>query len=124
MKKHLRLFIPLLVLMMILAACSAKPTPAILTPEPGTSTTGSSGVEVAIKDFAFNPPDLSIKVGTTVTWTNNDGVGHTVTSTDGVFESGVLAKGQTFSYTFNTAGTFPYHCTPHQNMTATITVTN
>ena len=82
---------------------------------------------VEIKGYAFNPSAISIKSGTTVTWTNSDAVAHTVTS-DGsskeVFDSGNLDKGKTFSYKFAAAGTFTYHCTPHTNMHGTITVTN
>ena len=60
--------------------------------------------------------------GTTVTWTNSDSTQHTVTADDGSFDSGVLAQGQTFSHTFDTAGTIAYHCTIHPNMQATVTV--
>jgi plastocyanin len=61
-------------------------------------------------------------MGTTVTWTNDDGVNHTVTSDQGAFDSGPLATGQTFSQTFNQAGTFTYHCTIHPSMQGTVVV--
>jgi len=66
-----------------------------------------------------------------VTWTNNDAVGHTVTSgsstgtvasPDGLFDSGDIAPGETFSYTFTEAGTFDYFCTPHPWMMGTVIV--
>lgn len=77
-----------------------------------------------VQNYAFAPATLTVKEGTTITWTNGDSVVHTVTSDTGIFDSGDLAKGQTFSYTFTTAGTYPYHCTPHKaKMAGTIVVT-
>jgi plastocyanin len=80
---------------------------------------------VAIQDFAFGPADLTVAVGDTVTWTNNDSAPHTVTSSSGPtsFDSGNLATGGTFSFTFDTAGTYAYFCEIHPDMTGTITVT-
>ncbi len=80
---------------------------------------------VAIEDFLFSPQDLTIEVGDTVTWTNLDSVSHTATSTSGPasFDSGFLAIGDTFSFTFDTAGTYEYFCEPHPNMIGSITVT-
>ena len=69
-----------------------------------------------------SPASLDIAVGTTVTWTNNDGAPHTVTADDGSFDSGNLDQGATFSFTFETAGTFSYICKIHPSMTAVITV--
>ncbi len=77
---------------------------------------------VAISNYSFQPQNLTVKVGTTVTWVNMDNVGHTVTSDTGQFTSTTLGHMQSFSYTFKTAGTYTYHCTPHPYMTATITV--
>ena len=57
-----------------------------------------------------------------MTWTNNDPVAHTVTSDNGVFASGNLSPGATFSYTFNTAGTYSYHCSIHTYMVGTVAV--
>ena len=75
-------------------------------------------------DMKFNPDDLTINVGDTVTWTNNDGMGHTATSTDGPasFDSGNIAAGATWSFTFTEAGTYNYKCNYHSSMTAAITV--
>lgn len=72
-------------------------------------------------DYSIN--ELMVPLGTTVTWTNNDpGVPHTVTAADGLFDSGILATGDTFSYTFNQVGQFNYLCTPHPWMKARILV--
>jgi len=81
--------------------------------------------EISITDdMKFNPEDLTINVGDTVTWTNDDGGAHTATSTDGPasFDSGNIATGATWSFTFTEAGTYDYKCDYHSSMTATITV--
>jgi plastocyanin len=77
---------------------------------------------VSIASFSFQPAALTVSVGTTVTWTNNDSANHTVTADDGAFTSGTLGTGGTFSQTFATAGTFAYHCSLHSSMKGTITV--
>ncbi len=78
------------------------------------------GQAVTIQGFAFHPGSLVVPVGSTVTWTNQDGAAHTVTGTG--FDSGALAQNATFSHTFGTKGTFAYHCTFHGSMVATVTV--
>jgi len=81
--------------------------------------------EISITDdMKFDPEDLTINVGDTVNWTNNDGMGHTATSTDGPasFDSGNIAAGATWSFTFTEAGTYNYKCDYHSSMTASITV--
>ncbi len=71
----------------------------------------------------YSPNVLMVPLGATVTWTNNDpGVTHTVTAADGTFDSGSLAAGETFSYTFENPGTFEYACTPHPWMRGQIEV--
>lgn len=84
----------------------------------------SPGMTVSIQDFAFVESTLEIPVGTTVTWTNNDATPHTVTSTDGVFDSGGLDSGETFSFTFDSPGEFAYFCSFHPGMQGTIVVTD
>ena len=81
---------------------------------------------VTIKDYMFSPAAVKVKVGTMVTWTNQDSVNHTVTadtnSTDAP-ESIDIAQGKTYSFTFKKAGTFTYHCFPHPYMHGTVVVT-
>ncbi len=89
---------------------------------PSTSAT-SAPLIVHTKDFAFAPPTLTIPVGTTVTFVNDDDVAHTVTATDKSFDSGNMDKGAKWTHTFNTAGTFAYFCTYHPFMKAKIVVT-
>ncbi len=79
-----------------------------------------SGNAVTIQGFAFTPQVLEVKIGTTVTWTNNDTVLHVVKSS--LFESPQLSQGQTFQYTFNQAGTYDYNCSIHPMMKGQIIV--
>lgn len=72
-------------------------------------------------DYSVNV--LEVKVGDTVTWTNDDAMMHTVTSADGGFDSGLLAAGDTWSHTFTEPGEYEYLCTPHPWMRATVVVT-
>ncbi len=89
-----------------------------------TTTLTAQAISVEIKDFKFNPAILNIAKGTTVTWTQNDSAPHTVTATSGEnFDSAHLNQGQTYSYTFNEAGTVVYGCTIHPYMSGTIIVT-
>ncbi len=76
---------------------------------------------VTIQNLTYQPANIQVSVGTTVTWTNLDSVQHTVTFNNGMGDSGLLSPGQSFSYTFNTPGTYQYHCTVHPNMVATVT---
>jgi plastocyanin len=91
----------------------------------GTTTTtagGAGGGQVVMKGFAFDPASVTVKVGDTVTWTNEDSATHTVDADNGEFSSGDLAQGKTFSFKFDKAGTYPYHCKVHPNMKGTIVV--
>ena len=90
----------------------------------GNGGGNNTGDAISIKNFAFSSSSLSVAKGTTVTWTNNDAVTHTVTADDASFDSGNIAPGATFSHTFTTAGTVAYHCNIHTNMKANIVVAN
>ena len=78
--------------------------------------------EVKIDNFTFGPADLTVSVGTTVTWTNRDDIPHTVVSTDKVFKSKVLDTDETFSFTFGKVGIYPYFCSIHPKMTGKVVV--
>ncbi len=130
--------------LLVLAGCggaaSANNNPTATTPPAPTATTApaptattaaatpvnSTQVAIAIQNFSFNPQTITIKTGTTVTWTDKDTTPHTVTSDSGApasFNSGPLAApGGTFKFTFTQAGTYTYHCMIHPSMTATIVV--
>jgi plastocyanin len=84
---------------------------------------GGGGTEVSMKDIKFDPANVTIDAGQTVTWTNDDSVGHDVTGDD--FKSGepgAMQNGDTFEHTFDTAGTFDYVCTVHPGMEGSVTV--
>ncbi len=91
------------------------------TPQ-GTPAVGVTQVQIV--NFTYTPANIQVKSGTTVTWTNQDTAPHSVTFKNGMKDSGVLQKGQTFSYTFTTPGVYQYYCTVHPYMTATVTVTS
>jgi plastocyanin len=80
---------------------------------------------INIAGFAFDPNPMTVHVGDTVSWTNSDGVGHTAIADDASFDTGRIAPGTTSSsVTFNTAGTFTYHCAIHSSMHGTIVVSD
>lgn len=78
--------------------------------------------EVKIDNFTFGPAELTVPVGTTITWTNRDDIPHTVVSTEKVFKSKVLDTDEKFSFTFTQAGNYPYFCSIHPKMTGKIVV--
>jgi plastocyanin len=85
----------------------------------------SSGKSVSIKNLEFDPIAITVKSGTSVTWTNEDAVPHTVTSktpSPVAFDSGTMQQGSTFTYTFTQTGSYPYFCTIHTFMTGTVIV--
>lgn len=96
--------------------------PASASAAPSTGG-GTAGTAVSIKDFSFEPADLTAKVGQEITWTNTGNVAHTVSFNTGGVDSGSLSAGATFKHTFDTPGTFTYHCNFHSSMEATITIT-
>lgn len=132
---------PLWLLLMVLlgttflVACDRASTPSSSTSpsSAGTpsSTPSTSAKKVQVKvieqngQYTFTPAKLTIAKGTKVTWTNASDAPHTVTSDTNAFAtSSNLEQNQTFSMTFNTAGTYAYHCAIHSYMKATITVTS
>jgi plastocyanin len=92
---------------------------------PETQTTAqevpADATTVVIANLAFDPSAITVPTGTTVAWTNDDAVPHTVTSTDGVFDSGIFDPGGSFSFTFNEPGSFAYICQLHPQMQGTVT---
>ena len=119
-------------LLLVLTACGSQQPASIsppAAPAPATTSGGSpvpgAGSSVSIASFAYAPGTLNVKVGTTVVWTNKDTDPHTVTSKDGSgpLKSPVMKAGDTYRYTFDTAGTFEYLCTIHPFMTASVVVT-
>ena len=103
-------------------------TPPAAAPAVATNAGAESIAEpvkaanVSIAQMRFDAPTVTIKVGGTVTWTNTDGVPHTVTSNDGSFGSEQLTQGGTFSQTFTEPGTYSYYCQLHPTMRGTVVV--
>lgn len=101
----------------------------VIGPRPGNSGQGSMPVPddaVRIVDNAgsnsYSPNPVEVKVGETVTWVNDDSTVHTATSNDGIFDSDVLFRGQSFSYTFDKEGEYPYFCDIHPGMVGAVIV--
>jgi plastocyanin len=107
---------------------SKTDTSAMDMPQKQTSdstATPTATNTVTIDNFAFSPTSITVKKGTTVTWTNKDSATHTITETDSQDgpKSEDLTTGQSYSFTFNTSGTFHYDCSIHTSMTGMVTVT-
>ena len=100
-------------------ACGSDEPTTTATPRPAQADAAATA-QADIEDFTHS--DLTVNVGTTVTWTNQDNVSHTSTSDDPMWNSGRLASGESFSFTFTEPGTHAYHCDIHPSMMATITV--
>lgn len=105
------------------AATNTNATAANTNTAASANTNTATSRSVTISGSAFSPATLTVTAGTTVTWTNNDSVSHTIADDDGIFTSGTLSRGQTYSHTYSDAGTFPYHCGIHPSMTGTVVVT-
>ena len=119
-----RLFALAALAAIIVAACgssaaTSRPTGAV-TVAPSQPSGGGAAIDIV--DGGFEPADLQVAVGDTVTWTNTGSGTHTVTFDDGE-DSGSLAPAAEYDRTFGTAGAFPYVCSFHSSMQGTITVT-
>ena len=113
-----------------------EPTPAPAptgtpSPEPTTTVEASGGqpAGIVIGDFSFSPENITVKARARVSWSHLGRAPHTVTADDGTFDSGSLSDGDTFDFTFSTAGTYAYYCKIHggpgqSGMSALITVTD
>jgi plastocyanin len=120
------------VAVVVVAACFSEKSDGITEPAPAyvscaanAPSPPASARVVRIRDFAFDAATVSATAGTTVWWINceNPGVpSHTTTSDSGIWDSPLLAPGDTYSRTFQAAGSFPYHCKPHPNMLGTVNI--
>jgi len=93
---------------------------ALLISAPAASA--QDDMTVSIRDFSFDPGQITVAPGTTVTWTNEGPSPHTTTADDGSWDSGELQQGEDFSFTFDKPGTYTYHCSIHPDMTASVKV--
>ncbi len=105
------------------ASSEVRPTstPAV-SQTAGVSPTVPAVVEVRVVNFAFEPAEVTVTVGTTVVWRNVSPTTHTATAKDGSFDSGLLEGGQTYQFRFAQPGTYEYWCTLHPEMVGTIVV--
>jgi plastocyanin len=111
---------PAVVGMPAAAATNARePTPA---PASGTSTPAAESVTVYIDGMRFNPSNITVKPGTTVTWVHGSQMPHTISGNADGLRSGTLYNGQQYSHTFNTAGSYNYICGLHPSMTGNVVV--
>ncbi len=95
-------------------------TNVVIPPPVNVNQPVPTTMTIDIRNFAFNPAQLTVRKGTTVTWTNYDSVTHKIAGSG--FGSNPLNQGDSYSYTFTAAGTYDYHCAIHTFMTGTITV--
>lgn len=107
------------------SSTSTPPTNNTVNKESNSNSTQQSAStnKVDIMNMMFSPSQITVAKGTTVTWTNNDSIAHTVTADSGSGpNSSDIAPGQTYSYTFNDTGSFQYHCSIHPSMQGTVVV--
>jgi amicyanin len=126
-KKDMKLFkFPLSLLLIVCSSLLLTSCSKDNNSDTGTNNTpttpGATSNNVSINNMQFSVGSLTVKAGTTVTWTNNETIVHTVTADNGSFTSGDIKYGETYSRTFSTAGTFNYHCTYHPSMKAAVVV--
>ena len=111
-----------------IAVCTLLGLPALSRAAQGNSVTPATqvakvdGPQVTIDNFTFSPATLTVPSGTTVTWTNQDDMVHTVTEANRGFSSQGLETGDTYAHTFTEPGTYAYFCALHPRMTATVIV--
>ena len=108
-------------------ATPAQTAPVIVSDNAGQQNseqqnTAAKEVTASIENFAFVPATVTINAGDTVTWTNIDSAQHNVAADNSAFVSNTLSKGDDYSFTFNSKGTYSYHCTIHPSMQGTIIV--
>lgn len=105
-----------------LAGCFSERVAGTEPPPAGNLCEGTPANVVQIRNFAFVQKSLTVSPGTTVTFVNCDQETHTSTSDTNVWDSGGITPGTSYQRTFSASGSFPFHCTPHPSMKATVVV--
>ena len=108
--------------MLTFQAAALASAAVMMSAVPAITRAAPPAAAVEIANFTFKAPVVTVKPGTTVTWTNADDIPHTIVSKDGLFKSKVLDTGERFSFTFAKPGQFGYFCSLHAHMTGTIVV--
>ena len=131
MKNKFLIILILDIALLIISACYPQINEPLSAPEEKTLPAESANPEdtplpsaeniILINNFVFEPQELIVKTGTEITWENNHNVVHTIVSS-GLFESEVLNKGESFSFTFTNPGEYNYYCGIHPSMTGTVLV--
>lgn len=116
LNKHVFLCLGLLLPALLTDAADAQQSVAANAPPTG------SAVDIRIDNFTFNPPEIIVSAGTTITWTNGDDIPHTVMAVNKAFRSKVMDSEQTFSFSFSAPGTYEYFCSLHPHMTGKVIV--
>lgn len=81
--------------------------------QPGTTNSPTGSEDVVLENISFNPDEITVQAGSSVTWTNEDGVSHTATSDDDLWDSDTISSGSEFSFVFDEPGTYTYFCKFH-----------
>ena len=127
------LLIPLTAVTLAVAGCGEDSTdtastaseapPAAAAPSTSTPAAEGEATEIGMKGLQFEPKDVTVKVGTTITWKNNEDIPHNVVAEEGAdFESDTFGKDGTFEFKAEKAGAVKYVCTIHPGMAGTLTV--
>jgi len=95
---------------------------AVAAPMAACAAAAASGATIDITKFAFNPPEITVEPGTTVTWVNHDEIPHAVASKDKAITSKALDTDDRFAHTFDQGGDYSYYCTLHPFMTGVVHV--
>jgi len=114
MKTKISLLLSVLIAAFVLVSCYKSKS---------SYNSSSSTAKISITSSGYSPASLTVTNGSTVTWTNNDNITHTVTTDEGSINSGDIAPGSSYSKTFATAGTYTYHDAHNANMTGVLIVT-
>ena len=83
---------------------------------------GPTNTAIDIDNFTFSPPTITVASGTTVKWTNDDDIPHTVRAVDGSFHSKAMDTSDSYAFTFNKPGVYSYFCSLHPNMVGKVVV--
>lgn len=121
--------LPRILLVVAILLCGAAIAPSLALPSQSINwqlyaDAYEQPEPIEIRNSTFAPNVIIVPVGTTVRWTNDDAIDHTVTSDTALFDSGALSPGGSFEHRFDVTGTFAYHCAFHPNMTGKVIVTD
>lgn len=132
MKRNTVIIIGIVLALLVIVGTVASKNSPKSSDKPATTNSSNTAAPAAapntvlISNFSFGPAKLTVKKGTTVTWTNQDDAHHDITPTKGADDfkaSKLLAKGESHTFTFDQVGEYSYKCSPHPYMKATVTVT-